>query len=260
MDLKWMKGGSGMDIALKFKDEDSVNILAKQHQEDEAIIKAGLKAFFEVGSALMRIRDSKSYKDVDGYKTFDAYCKDKWDMGKSYAHEYISSAKVLDNLSGIPVIPTAVSQCRLIAGLNPKLQRKIWQAVINASQESGEKITAKLVQEVLEEICAPDPIIVEELRANVNEEEWIEKPKKKPTLDQAWKSFEKTFEEFVNHYSEPVPELKLDPKDQAFIKEFVTAGHRAMAKKYHPDIGGSVTDMARINAVKDLMMLTFQLG
>jgi hypothetical protein len=36
----------GIRYRIKTKDEDSVNILAKQHREDEAIIKAGLKAFY----------------------------------------------------------------------------------------------------------------------------------------------------------------------------------------------------------------------
>lgn len=32
--------------------------------------------------------------------------------------------------------------------------------------------------------------------------------------------------------------------------ELITAGHRALAKKYHPDAGGSGEDMARLNRIR----------
>jgi hypothetical protein len=256
------------------QDQKVSNILTKQHHDDEEIISAGLKAFFEVGSALMRIRDSKSYKEVDLYKTFDEYCRDKWDMGKNYANEYISSAKVLENLTGIPVIPSNVSQCRPIISLNPKLQRKIWQAVVDASLDSGKKITAKLVQEFVDEICAPDPKIAEEIRREQAErmdcpddtegfsshqehkfDSEYERTKKdwKKDADAARDSFnnllkfldkmglsDATMNEFCRNF---------DPASKGLFHEFILAGYREMSKKHHPDKGGSSDRMIQINKI-----------
>ena len=143
----------------------AVNILIKQHQQDEEIIESGLKAFYDVGSALMRIRDSKSYKEVDGYQTFEEYCQDKWDMKRTYAFYMIESSRVIDNLRvhNCERLPERESHVRIIAGLNPKYQVEVWQEVIRLSTETGRKITAKLVEEAMNEICAPDPEIVEEM-------------------------------------------------------------------------------------------------
>ena len=137
-----------MESALKFKDEDSINFLTRQHQEDEAIIKAGLKAFYEVGSALIRIRDSKSYKEVDGYKTFEEYCRDKWDMSRPQAYRLIDCNKLIENLSPIGhILPETESQCRELSWLKPEAQREVWQMVI----DSGQKVTAKLIKEMRDE-------------------------------------------------------------------------------------------------------------
>ena len=83
-----------MNTALKFENTDSISILSKQHQKDGAIIKAGLKSFFEVGLALMRIRENKSYKEVDGYNTFEDYYRDKWDISSELRLSKIIDGKI----------------------------------------------------------------------------------------------------------------------------------------------------------------------
>ncbi|NJL33925.1 MAG: hypothetical protein HC893_08770 [Chloroflexaceae bacterium] len=42
----------------------------------EQIIERGLKTFFEVGAALVRVRDLKLYR-VE-HRTFEAYCQERW--------------------------------------------------------------------------------------------------------------------------------------------------------------------------------------
>lgn len=51
----------------------------------EGIIRRNLQSFYEVGSALREIRDKGLYRDVLGFDTFEAYCKAKWDMKRTYA-------------------------------------------------------------------------------------------------------------------------------------------------------------------------------
>jgi hypothetical protein len=63
----------------------------------EAIIERGVTSFVEVGKALTQIRDAKLYRAT--HKTFDAYCKERWEIGRSRAYELIDQAKVTTSLA-----------------------------------------------------------------------------------------------------------------------------------------------------------------
>ena len=49
----------------------------------EERIANGLKAFWEIGEALMEIRDEKLYHET--HETSEDYCKQRWSLGR--AHE-----------------------------------------------------------------------------------------------------------------------------------------------------------------------------
>ena len=53
----------------------------------EQAIEADLKGFLAVGRALADIRDNRLYRET--HKTFEKYCKDKWDLSKGYATRQI---------------------------------------------------------------------------------------------------------------------------------------------------------------------------
>ena len=61
-----------MSRALAHLDVDETRLLA----ECERIIDAGIKAFCEMGKALVTIRDRKLYRETHG--TYEDYCKDRW--------------------------------------------------------------------------------------------------------------------------------------------------------------------------------------
>jgi hypothetical protein len=56
----------------------------------ELVIERNLKAFYEVGAALMQIRDDQLYREK--YETFEGYCQDKWQFSRSYAYRLIASS------------------------------------------------------------------------------------------------------------------------------------------------------------------------
>jgi len=59
----------------------------------ERVVEAGGRQFIEVGTALMEIRD---YKDGLLYKrfgTFDAYCRERWEIQKAHAYRMIAAVK-----------------------------------------------------------------------------------------------------------------------------------------------------------------------
>jgi hypothetical protein len=60
------------------------------------VIKAGLSVFVAVGDALCEIRDAKLYRASHG--TFEAYCKDRWQISKSQSYRLIDHAIIVGAL------------------------------------------------------------------------------------------------------------------------------------------------------------------
>lgn len=88
--------------------------------ENEQIIERGMTSFVEVGRALMRIRDDCQYV-MAGFDTFEDYCKQRWDVSRSYALGQIDAVRVLDAMSSREDIepPTTEFQIRpLVKVLN----------------------------------------------------------------------------------------------------------------------------------------------
>lgn len=121
----------------------------------EIAIERGLNTFVEVGRALAEIRDARLYR-ID-FKTFESYCKERWEIGRSRAYELIDQAKVVTaiadagvNLSAVADISkrdvrivkddlpavTAEIQTRVEQGENPE------NAAKDAIRKAGDKAKA----------------------------------------------------------------------------------------------------------------------
>ena len=106
------------------------------------------RTFVEVGQALARIRDEDLYREA-GFRTFEAYCRERWDMGRNYANKQIAAAEVVSTIvpKGLPA-PSTESQARELAKLQPKDQVKAWCDAVKAADASGVPVTARLVREM----------------------------------------------------------------------------------------------------------------
>jgi len=137
---------------------DLMQILVKSEKrilaECEATIKQGLANFIEVGNALMRIREGKLYRQE--YKTFEAYCLEKWGMSRMRASQLISAAGVMENVNHGLQKPTSERQARPLAGLEPEQQKEVWMSATEKAKEENRKVTARDVEmakaEIVEEI------------------------------------------------------------------------------------------------------------
>lgn len=111
----------------------------------EAVIERGLQTFYEVGTALIAIRDGRLYR-VD-YPTFEAYCQERWDMSRPRAYQLMEAANVVANLSTtVDILPEVESQARPLTSLEPEAQRIVWE-VVQKTAPAG-KVTAAHVQSV----------------------------------------------------------------------------------------------------------------
>lgn len=124
-------------------------------EQCEKAIERGLKTFVEVGRALTEIRDNKLYRI--GFKTFEAYCKDRWEIGRSRAYELIDQAKVVDAVYSGEVILSAVADIskrdvRAIKDDLPAISTEI-QARIKSGEEPGTAI-ATVVKNAAQKVKA----------------------------------------------------------------------------------------------------------
>lgn len=122
----------------------------EQLQECEAAIRMGWKTFIDVGNALLRIRDSRLYRDT--HKDFEAYCRTKWDYQRAYAYRLMGAAATVKALSpigdnklpeGIP-LPSNEAQVRPLVSLEPEEARAVWIRAVATAKDGP--VTAKLVQ------------------------------------------------------------------------------------------------------------------
>lgn len=121
----------------------------------EAIIADGLHKFVNVGLSLTFIRDRRLYRATHG--TFEAYCRQRWDIGRSRGYQLIDAARVFENVHNCghgdapAVMPKNESQTRELAKLPDEEQADAWREAVD---RSGGQPTIAEVGEVVEERLA----------------------------------------------------------------------------------------------------------
>lgn len=122
----------------------------------EAIIERGMRTFAEVGNALVEIRDGRLYRET--HASFEAYCRERWQMGKPQAHRVIVAAEVAEvAAAAVPTgtAPANEAVARELAPLReqPEQLREAWSEAV---EEFGEQPTAAQVHGIVER-RAPRP-------------------------------------------------------------------------------------------------------
>lgn len=113
-------------------------------KECESVIERGIKAYIEVGEALLIIRDQRLYRAE--YKTFAEYCVSRWQFSKTHANRLIDASEVAGNLTPMGVIPENERQARALAVLEPDQQRVVWDALVEVTDG---KLTTARIQEAV---------------------------------------------------------------------------------------------------------------
>lgn len=139
----------------------------------EGIIRRNLQSFYEVGRALMEIRDSGLYRDVLGFDTFEAYCRERWDFNSSRARQLIMSVEAIENVKSVTTVtPNNERQTRPLARLEPDQQREAWAKAVETAPDG--KITAAHVQKIVRGMTEPEkPKVVPKRNAPIMPQEPI---------------------------------------------------------------------------------------
>jgi len=118
----------------------------------ERIIEVGLKCYETVGNALAEISAKKLYRA--GHKTFEDYCKVRWQMGRAHAYRLMKAAKFLALLKsggdGKTPLPAHESLVRpIIDGLREPQWIKTWQQALKSTKGSvltGESVAKEVAK------------------------------------------------------------------------------------------------------------------
>jgi hypothetical protein len=119
----------------------------------ETVIQMKLMAFYEVGLALAEINRQRLYRAE--YRSFEEYCRTRWDMSRIHAFRLLKAAEVhqaLLPIGNIP-LPQNEAQVRPLTALSPDKVKVIWRRAIKKA--GAGKITAKLVRSVISESESP---------------------------------------------------------------------------------------------------------
>lgn len=116
--------------------------------ECEAKIERGLQTFYEVGEALLKVRDSRLYRET--HSSFEDYCDKRWNMSKQHAIRLIQASKVFNNVAPLGAVPEAERHIRPLTRLEPTQQIEAWQRAIDTAPNG--KITAAHIQSVVDEM------------------------------------------------------------------------------------------------------------
>ena len=100
-------------------------VLSRQEQQElaalESTIQRNLSSFYEIGIALMTIRDKRLYRD--GFDTFEHYCRERWQFTRMRASQLIAASGVVENVNNCLQKPTTESQVRPLTKLEPEQQK-----------------------------------------------------------------------------------------------------------------------------------------
>jgi hypothetical protein len=118
----------------------------------EVTISRGIKAFREVGDALISVRENRLYRAE--FDTFEDYCRDRWQLERATAYRAIQSAQVASILSPMGEEIKNERQARELAPLleTPDEMRA---AFTEAIARSDGKPTAAVIRDVVRERMDP---------------------------------------------------------------------------------------------------------
>jgi hypothetical protein len=103
----------------------------------EKVVRMGAQTFLEVGNALAQLRDRQLYRET--HRSFEAYCADKWAMGKAYAYRLIDAAAVAMSLPADVANLATEGQARELSKVPAENRVEVLKA-------AGPKPTAKAIR------------------------------------------------------------------------------------------------------------------
>lgn len=244
----------------------------------ESVIADALRSFVDIGHALSAIRDGGLYHDA-GFKTFEAYCRARWDFKKSRAYQLIAAAEVVGNVhncgQGKLSPPSNESHARELAKLDPEEQAAAWEEAVARAPPAG--VTARHVAEVVAKRLGP--VAAKPVKKEETQPEEAPPPNRTPppeigVMERLAKQREEK-PDFIKLHETQRQMLRVLPSNAQRMLIFLLEGgeiamarlgvdwdvtHESLKKSYrnacfsaHPDRGGSTEEFSAITRSHDLI-------
>lgn len=130
----------------------------------ESVIRQGQQLFYEVGMALLTIRDERLYRET--HSTFEEYCQAVWGFSASHGYNYITTALIVADLETEekPQLPYHASK---LAILPPENRTSAWAEVLATHRNEGVPISGDLVATVAKKhyVQLVNPTLYEQVAA-----------------------------------------------------------------------------------------------
>jgi len=165
-----MTGQSGQTLVDVFGEPRELGEAeAVRLKELEAVIAENFQGFYAVGCALAEINASRLYRAT--HDTFEEYCRERFEIARRTAYQYIEAKKVMDNVrqgAQIEILNPAHMRCnyfplnerqvRPLTRLEPDAQVQAWERAVETAprSERGPIITAKLVSNVVSSLIGQE--------------------------------------------------------------------------------------------------------
>jgi len=118
----------------------------------EQVISAGLRSAENVWLAFIEIETKQLWRE--GHKDFKHYCREKWGVGTRRFQQMAKATETVKVLSANNCsLPKNEAQVRPLHALDtPEQKAQAWQAAQSKAASEGQPVTAKHVEEAVEEI------------------------------------------------------------------------------------------------------------
>jgi len=121
----------------------------KQREDCEEILERGLATFFQVGLALLTIQNGRLYRET--HSSFEQYCHEKWNIGRSYAFRVIGAAERMKLLPEDVNLPRPLNefQMRPFLRLAPDRFPQAWKQAVKTGDG---KVTSSVARAVIRDL------------------------------------------------------------------------------------------------------------
>ena len=126
--------------------------------ERESVIQAGQRTFLDVRQALIEIKNYQNGRLYKRYGTFEAYCQERWEFGRSYAARIMDATEVYlemlprgNKATEAPVVlPTTEKQIRSLKKLPAPFRLPAWSQAVEAAV--GQTVVARFVEKEVRKV------------------------------------------------------------------------------------------------------------
>jgi hypothetical protein len=110
--------------------------------ELERTIGSGLATFVQVGLALLEVNNARLYRAE--YRTFEAYCRERWGLDRQHAYRLMNAAEVAGSLPPQGQRPANELQTRALGSVPPGERAHVWEQ----ATAGGARPTAARIREL----------------------------------------------------------------------------------------------------------------